>query len=101
MGPGSPSPELRSIERVRDDTVISRSRKRLDSGAVSAHHGKMLANPTARLRFAAACAAMAFMTSAAAQAPGPSPAPETPVAWRVECSGDGKTIECRAFQQIF
>ena len=29
-------------------------------------------------------------------------APETPVAaWRVECTGDGKSLECRAIQQIF
>src|SRR6202790_5607312 len=27
--------------------------------------------------------------------------PETPAAWRVECTGDGKTLECRAIQQIF
>jgi invasion protein IalB len=27
--------------------------------------------------------------------------PETPGAWRVECTGDGKTLECRAIQQIF
>lgn len=24
----------------------------------------------------------------------------TPAAWRVECSGDGKTLECRAVQQL-
>jgi invasion protein IalB len=30
------------------------------------------------------------------------PAPETPpAAWRVECAGDGKTLDCRAVQQIF
>src|ERR1700719_3514194 len=28
-------------------------------------------------------------------------APETPAAWRVECAGDGKSLECRAIQQIF
>jgi invasion protein IalB len=28
-------------------------------------------------------------------------APEPPGAWRVECTGDGKTLECRAIQQIF
>ena len=26
--------------------------------------------------------------------------PETPAAWRVECTGDGKVLECRALQQI-
>jgi invasion protein IalB len=30
-----------------------------------------------------------------------NPAAANPVAaWRVECSGDGKTLECRAFQQV-
>ena len=28
-------------------------------------------------------------------------APETPAAWRVECTGDGRSLECRAIQQIF
>src|SRR5260221_8921172 len=33
---------------------------------------------------------------ATAQAPdGP------PAAWRVECSGDGKTLDCRAVQQVY
>jgi invasion protein IalB len=35
--------------------------------------------------------------SAPAQAPEASPA----AAWRVECSGDGKALECRAVQQVF
>jgi invasion protein IalB len=26
---------------------------------------------------------------------------EPPAAWRVECTGDGKSLECRAIQQIF
>ena len=31
-----------------------------------------------------------------------APAPETQVAaWRVECTGDGKTLDCRAIQQVF
>jgi invasion protein IalB len=28
-------------------------------------------------------------------------APEPPTPWRVECTGDGKSLECRAIQQIF
>jgi invasion protein IalB len=28
-------------------------------------------------------------------------APEQPAAWRVECTGDGKTLDCRAVQQLF
>ena len=38
----------------------------------------------------------AVLHSAPAQAPdGP------PAAWRVECTGDGKTLDCRAVQQVF
>jgi len=43
--------------------------------------------------------------AAPAQAPAPAPAPaEAPpaaAAWRVECTGDGKTLDCRAVQQVF
>lgn len=28
-------------------------------------------------------------------------AQEGPAAWRVECTGDGKTLDCRAIQQMF
>jgi len=32
----------------------------------------------------------------------PAPAPDgPPAAWRVECTGDGKTLDCRAVQQVF
>jgi invasion protein IalB len=31
----------------------------------------------------------------------PPQQPDAPVAWRVECSGDGKVLECRAVQAIF
>jgi len=34
-------------------------------------------------------------------APLSAQSPETPAAWRVECAGDGKSLECRAIQQIF
>jgi invasion protein IalB len=27
--------------------------------------------------------------------------PQPPAAWRVECTGDGKTLDCRAVQQVF
>ena len=40
--------------------------------------------------------AVAHAEQASAQAPEPGPA-----AWRVECSGNGKTLECRAVQQVF
>jgi invasion protein IalB len=39
---------------------------------------------------------------AAAQSARAQQAPEgTPAAWRVECAGDGKTLDCRAVQQVF
>ena len=46
----------------------------------------------------AAAAAVAFMQPGELRA---QAAPETPAAWRVECTGDGKSLECRAIQQIF
>jgi invasion protein IalB len=43
-----------------------------------------------------AVAGLSVASAAPAQAPdGP------PAAWRVECSGDGKTLDCRAVQQVF
>jgi len=44
------------------------------------------------LGFLLACAATGLPPSARAQ--------ETPAAWRVECAGDGKTLDCRAVQQM-
>ena len=39
---------------------------------------------------------------ATAQSARAQQAPEgTPAAWRVECAGDGKTLDCRAVQQVF
>jgi invasion protein IalB len=53
---------------------------------------------------ASTCAAAiaAFIVAVAATAAPAQQAPESPpAAWRVECSGDGKTLDCRAFQQVF
>ena len=52
---------------------------------------------------AAATAVAAFLAAlAASAAPAQQQAPESQTAaWRVECSGDGKTLECRAVQQVF
>jgi invasion protein IalB len=47
---------------------------------------------------------IAFLAAAGTLMPAGSlwaQAPETPAAWRVECTGDGKSLECRAIQQIF
>ena len=41
-------------------------------------------------------------TAAAGAAPAQAQAPEgPPAAWRVECTGDGKSLDCRAVQQLF
>jgi invasion protein IalB len=41
------------------------------------------------------------LTAATVQAAPAQPPESPPAAWRVECSGDGKTLECRAIQQVF
>jgi len=52
---------------------------------------------------AIAVAAMAWggLTAASAQTAPTQPPDAPPAAWRVECSGDGKTLECRAVQQVY
>jgi invasion protein IalB len=53
-------------------------------------------------RAAMAAAAAALIVAVAANAAPAQQAPESPpAAWRVECSGDGKTLDCRAVQQVF
>jgi invasion protein IalB len=42
--------------------------------------------------------AVASHSAPAQQAP---EQPQPPAAWRVECTGDGKTLDCRAVQQVF
>jgi invasion protein IalB len=42
--------------------------------------------------------AAASRSATAQQAP---EQPQPPAAWRVECTGDGKTLDCRAVQQVF
>jgi invasion protein IalB len=45
-----------------------------------------------------ALAVLAGLTAAISQS-APVPAPDNPPAgWRVECTGDGKTLDCRAVQ---
>jgi invasion protein IalB len=61
--------------------------------------GSLFMPATGQAAVSAATAAAIALGAAAAvaqQAPDPSPA-----AWRVECSGDGKTLDCRAVQQVF
>ena len=54
-----------------------------------------------RVMLMTATTALAVLTAAAAHS-APAQAPEPSVAaWRVECSGDGKALECRAVQQVF
>jgi invasion protein IalB len=46
---------------------------------------------------------MSGLFAAASRAAPAQQAPEQqpPAAWRVECTGDGKTLDCRAVQQVF
>src|SRR5258708_28881457 len=55
-------------------------------------------------RAATTASAMALMIAIAAPLPSAraQQSPENPpAAWRVECTGDGKTLDCRAVQQGF
>ena len=56
----------------------------------------MVSDIFSRSRLAAFVLVMAFA------APGlpPALAQDVPAAWRVECAGDGKTLDCRAIQQM-
>jgi invasion protein IalB len=54
-----------------------------------------------RFVMTAALLAWSGLTAASAQT-APAQTPDAQVAaWRVECSGDGKTLDCRAVQQVF
>jgi invasion protein IalB len=49
-------------------------------------------------------AAVSSLIATASRSAPAQPAPEQPqppAAWRVECTGDGKTLDCRAVQQVF
>ncbi|HKA79362.1 MAG TPA: invasion associated locus B family protein [Xanthobacteraceae bacterium] len=53
-------------------------------------------------RRAALLATIAAIATATGVLAAPAQAPESPpAAWRVECTGDGKTLDCRAVQQLF
>src|SRR4051794_9839125 len=54
-----------------------------------------------RVMLTTATTGLAVLIAAASQS-APAQAPEASIAaWRVECSGDGKALECRAVQQVF
>ena len=53
-----------------------------------------------RARRTIAAGSLAIAAVAVPGAPSSAQAPEPPAAWRVECTGDGKTLDCRAVQQI-
>ncbi|MFL6834689.1 MAG: invasion associated locus B family protein [Xanthobacteraceae bacterium] len=46
-------------------------------------------------------ATVLIAAAAANEAPGQQAPESPPAAWRVECSGDGKALDCRAVQQVF
>ena len=56
---------------------------------------------SARQCTAATAAVAAFLAGMATAAPAQQTPESPPAAWRVECSGDGKALECRAVQQVF
>lgn len=57
--------------------------------------------PTAPAPTVPAAAPVAPAPAAAPAAPAPAASAQDGVgAWRVECGGDGKVLECRAFQQL-
>ena len=57
--------------------------------------------PGKRVMLTTATTGLAVLIAAASQS-APAQAPEaSAAAWRVECSGDGKALECRAVQQVF
>ena len=54
-----------------------------------------------RVMLMAATAGLTVVIAAVSHS-APAQAPDgTPAAWRVECTGDGKTLDCRAVQQVF
>ena len=58
--------------------------------------------PASHLAATIATIATALTTFAPAASAAPAAAPEgPPAAWRVECTGDGKALDCRAVQQLF
>jgi invasion protein IalB len=50
---------------------------------------------------AAILGATALIAATSRSAPAQAPESSSPAAWRVECTGDGKTLDCRAVQQVF
>jgi invasion protein IalB len=65
-------------------------------------HASHRASPAGkRVMLMTATTGLAVLMAAASHS-APAQAPEaSAAAWRVECSGDGKALECRAVQQVF
>ena len=66
-------------------------------------HASHRASPAGKrvMLMTAATTGLAILVAAASHS-APAQAPEaSAAAWRVECSGDGKALECRAVQQVF
>jgi invasion protein IalB len=59
-------------------------------------------SPMSTRAIATMTAALVASLIAASSQSAPAQAPDgPPAAWRVECSGDGKTLDCRAVQQVY
>src|SRR5215831_6672771 len=54
-----------------------------------------------RAETVAAVMALTILVATAQSTPAQQAPEGTPAAWRVECAGDGKTLDCRAVQQVF
>jgi invasion protein IalB len=83
-------------------------KRRADRGRLpAARHAEETSMPASRRAastriIAAITGALTILAGTAAAGPAPAQAPEgPPAAWRVECTGDGKSLDCRAVQQLF
>ena len=65
-------------------------------------HASSCAAPAGKRVMLMAATAGLTVVIAAVSHSAPAQAPDgPPAAWRVECTGDGKTLDCRAVQQVF
>jgi invasion protein IalB len=76
--------------RRSDDQIL------LDLPAPPAHHARRHGE-----RIMRANTALLIVATLGCALPAPAAIAQDVAAWRVECTGDGKTLDCRALQQLF
>ena len=86
------------FKRIADRLVLSPSQSR---SLPHACKPPCLSGGQARVETTAVAIALSLFIAAAQSALAQQAPDGPPAAWRVECSGDGKTLDCRAVQQIF